>query len=154
MFSKVGNRNAQVFHLKPRSSKNVESPDSPCPRLWNLRNSLGLQGDNLVGWLVFWSTFLNKGIGDLKGQRPNLEKFVQLHVSKLQPHPSEKKQNSSWWLTGSQGLQPKDSSVDSVFLSKMHHGCSRRLSFSCVIQHMWAKKLSHDVSCIGITNIK
>ena len=49
----------QVFHPKPR--QNFESPDSPCPCLWNLQNSLGLQGDNLVGWFpgrLFW----NKGI--------------------------------------------------------------------------------------------
>ena len=34
------------------------------------------------------------------------------------------------YTRGSQGLRPKDSSVDSVFLSKMHRGFSRRQSFS------------------------
>ena len=143
MFSKVGNRNAKVFLPNPDHHK-LRISGFALPLPLESPEFAGPTGRQL-GWLVFWSTFLNKGIGDLKGQRTNLEKFVQLHVSKLQPHPSEK---------GSQGLQPKDSSVDSVFLSKMHHGCSRRLSVSCVIQHMWAKKLSHDVSCIGITNIK
>ena len=135
MFSKVGNRNAKFFHLKPRHPKHFASPDSPTLPLESPEFA-GLQGDNLVGFLV---DFFEQRHRRLEGSTNKSGKTCSTSRLKVATAPMRKKQNSFWWLTGSQGLQPKDSSVDSVFLSKMHHGCSRRLSFSCVIQHVWAK---------------
>ena len=137
-----------AFFQSWKQKRQVFSPQTPASKTLRISGfanlAFGISGIRwayreaiwLVGFLV---DFFEQRHRRLEGSTNKSGKICSTSRLKVATTPIWKKQNSFWWLTGSQGLQPKDSSVDSVFLSKMHHGCSRRLSFSCVIQHVWAK---------------
>ena len=63
----------QVFH--PKLGITIfESPDLPTLPTWNLQNSLGLQGDNLVAWFPA-ELFSRKAFPEKKSMEDGLDLF-------------------------------------------------------------------------------
>ena len=89
--------NIHAFFQSWKQKRQVFSPQTPASKTHRISGfalPLPLESPEFAGptgrqfgWLVFWSTFLNKGIGDLKGQRTNLEKTFSTSRFKVATTP-------------------------------------------------------------------